>query len=167
MKSLENMYPSLSLFSDIDWKSIDEEYQTQFSHISFPEYLQEKALEGDCPLYLFELAFYEYAKHELQNLTAQKSGEGYHLNPTTLFLSLEFDITRMLKEAQTGHIDIHERPHVLCLYKNQNGEVCSYEVCEQNLAVLGRLEEGPLGAEQFNPEEQKIISQLAEKGLIL
>src|SRR4051794_32086142 len=59
--SLQQMFPSLTLFSDIDWNAVTHEYQSEYIDLTFPEYLQQKALDGDCPQYLFELAFFELA----------------------------------------------------------------------------------------------------------
>ena len=165
---LEKMYKSLTLFSDLDWKAVNEEFETEYKDCSFPEYLQQKALEGDCPLYLFELAFYEYASHELKSLTATKGPEaGYHINPTNLFLTLEFDIPRMLKDSETGTIEIHEKPHVLCLYKDLKNQVHTCEVTEKQLKALELLELGPLTDQsQLSAETKDIFAQLIQKGLI-
>ena len=53
MNSLEQMFPSLTLFSDLDWEAVTQEYESQYIDLSFPESLQQKALDGDCPPYLF------------------------------------------------------------------------------------------------------------------
>ena len=58
MNSLEQMFPSLTLFSDLNWDKVKTEYESEYSDLSFPEYLQQKCIEGDCPPYLFELAFF-------------------------------------------------------------------------------------------------------------
>jgi len=153
MNQYQKMFPSLATFSDLDWPSVIEEYETHFGDVSFPEYLQQKALEGDCPSYLFELAYYEMALFESKtsDIPLPKSA-GVHLNPTALFLTLEFDVTRMLEESSKGNIDVFERAHVLCLFRDKNGKVRSVELDEDALGLLENLEDGPQADAQFVPK---------------
>ena len=124
MNTLQQMFPSLTLFSDLNWEAVTQEYEAHYIDISFPEYLQQKALDGDCPPYLFELAFYELALFD-----ARTSSEpfpfkpGVYLNPTALFLSLEYDVKKMLEEAARGNIDVFEKPHVLCLFRDPKDKI--------------------------------------------
>jgi hypothetical protein len=144
MKQLEKIYGSLSKFSDLNWDEVTREYAKVESKISFPEYLQIKSEEGDCPEYLFELAFYEMARAEINNSQfTPPTSTGVFLNPTALFLSLQFDIEKMLKDAEIGKIEIHERAHVLCLYRDKKNALKSVELQEEALNILEHLEDGP------------------------
>jgi hypothetical protein len=169
MNSLQKMFPSLTAFSDLDWDLITKEYQATKIEISFPEYLQQKAEEGDCPPFLFEIAFYEMA-----TFNAMTSEEpfpfslGIYLNPTAIFLSFEYDVPRMLKEASKGNIEIYEKPHVLCLYRNSTDEVISIELDETDLILLQHLENGPRQNKSFVSDSLlKDYDVLVSKGLIL
>src|SRR5688572_19007344 len=134
MTNLEKVYSSLTKFSDLDWDQVSKEYAKVEKQISFPEYLQIKAEDGDCPVYLFELAFYELALAEtLASKLEYPKANGIYLNSSALFLSLEYDIEKMLKDAELGKIDIHERPHVLCLFRDKNDEFKTVELEEEAL----------------------------------
>ena len=168
MNELAQMFPSLTLFSDLNWEAVTREYETEYVDISFPEYLQQKSVDGDCPPYLFELAYFELALFD-----ARTSDEpfphvpGVYLNPTALFLSLEFDVKKMIDEASMGRIQILERPHVLCLFRDRQG-VRTIEVSDEDLTLLQKLEEGPLpGPGEFNADEQPVFARLKQQGLIL
>jgi hypothetical protein len=144
MTTLEKIFPSLSKFSDLDWEAVSNEYGKVSSKISFPEYLQIKAEDGDCPEYLYELAYYELAVHEAKNPDIQfPQTSGIHLNPTALFLSLEFDIERMLKEAELGKIEVYERHNVLCVFRDSKQKFQCVELDEDALDILEHLEDGP------------------------
>ena len=78
---------------------------------------------------------------------------------------MEFDVARMLKDSESGKIEIHQRPHVLCLYKDLDGKNQSLEVNEQELNILQLLEDGP--KKQFEPEQNELVSSLVKRGLIL
>lgn len=168
MNTLQQMFPALTLFSDLNWNEVTREYEQDYMDVSFPEYLQQKAIEGDCPPYLYELAYYELAA-----FNAKTSSEpfpfkpGIYLNPTALFLGLEFDIPRMLEEANEGRIEIYERPHVLCLYRDTNDEVNSIELDKASLEILQQLENGPLSNKNFLDENNsEAYEYLVEKNLI-
>ncbi len=166
--NLQEIFSSLSLFSDLNWEAVIQEYESGYSQISFPEYLQQKAVEGDCPPYLFELAFYELAVFDAKKSQAPRPlNPGIYLNPTALFLDLEFDVKKMLDEATKGHIDVFERPHVLCLFRSMNDQVQTLELGKNDLALLQSLEDGPRSERKFSEEEEKIFSNLKNKGLIL
>lgn len=169
MHALQQMFPSLTLFSDLDWEAVTKEYETEYMDLSFPEYLQQKALDGDCPPYLFELAFYELALFD-----AKTSAEpfphlpGIYLNPTALFLSLEFDVKQMLKDAQNGQIDVIERPHVLCLYRDPQDQLKTLEMSEEDLELLEHLEDGPQDSRDFVSDKSKThYRTFIENGLVL
>jgi hypothetical protein len=168
MNSLEQMFPSLTLFSDLDWDAVTKEYETDYIDLTFPEYLQQKALDGDCPPYLFELAFYELAKFDVR--TSRElfpHHQGVYLNPTALFLSLEFDILKMLEEAQKGNIEIIERPHVLCLYRDKEDRIHTLEISEDELELLQHLEDGPMENLTFVPKtSEPVFKKLVSKGLV-
>lgn len=168
MYSLEQMFPSLTLFSDLDWKAVTEEYEAEYIDISFPEYLQQKAIDGDCPPYLFELAFYELAQFDARTSTEPFPHlAGVHLNPTALFLSLEFDVKKMLEEAKKGNIDVFERPHVLCLYRDKNDVVHTIEMTDDELNLLQNLEDGPMENLEFVPQNSEaLFKDMVSKGLV-
>ena len=167
MHALQQMFPSLTLFSDLDWDAVTREYESEYIDLSFPEYLQQKAVDGDCPPYLFELAFYELALFD-----AKTSDEpfpfkpGIYLNPTALFLSLEFDVKAMIEDAQKGTIDVIERPHVLCLYRDTHDVVHTVEMSEEELDLLQHLEDGPQTDMKF-VSDKKIFEKLQKSGIIL
>lgn len=163
MSTLQAKFPSLGLFSDLDWEAVSSEYEREYSELSFPEYLQQKAVDGDCPPYLFELAFYEMAHQELAGSETPIASETLALNPTALFLNLEFDVETMLDEAQEGNITLIEKEHVLTLFIDPTGEVCSLELTKEDLMLLQKLEEG----ETPTAEELKNSERLLEWGLIL
>lgn len=169
MTPLEKFFPSLTLFSDIDWQAVTREYEATAIDISFPEYLQRKAEEGDCPAYLFELAYYELAAFSAKN--AQDPfpyRPGVYLNPTAHFLNLTFDVPRMLEEAEKGAIEVLERPHILCLYRDREDEVNAIQLDESGLLLLQALEEGPQAGRQFVAAQlEPHYHSLVEKGLIL
>lgn len=169
MHALQQMFPSLTLFSDLDWDAVTHEYESEYIDISFPEYLQQKALEGDCPPYLFELAFYELALFD-----ARTSAEpfpfqpGVYLNPTALFLSLEFDVKKMITDAQNGKIDVIERPHVLCLYRDTHDKIHTLEMTDEDLDLLQHLEDGPQTDKKFIDEKyMNHYEKFTRNGLIL
>lgn len=166
MTNLTNIYPSLTLFSDLDWDLVSTEYETNYIHLSFPEYLQEKAMEGDCPDYLYELAFYEQALFEAKN-SDQKFPHvpGIYLNPTSLFLRLEFDVAGMIADARDGKPNIVEKDHILAVYRDQGGIVHTIPLTEEELTLLQELEDGPkTSAANLSPV---IFQDLVRKKLIL
>jgi hypothetical protein len=158
MNSLEQMFPSLTLFSDLNWKAVTIEYESNYIDISFPEYLQQKAIEGDCPPYLFELAYFELALNDVKtSVEAFPFQSGVYLNPTALFLSLEFDVLKMLQEAEKGKIEIFERPHVLCLFRDKKDKIHFQELSQDELSILQNLEEGPMPSDAFLEDGQHIL----------
>jgi hypothetical protein len=169
MSTLEQMFPSLTLFSDLNWETVTSEYLTGYGDLSFPEYLQQKHIEGDCPPYLFELAYFEQALFELKDMKIENPPQkGIFLNPTSLFLSLEFDIKKMLENAHQGEIHIIEKQHVVCLFKNQNGQIISIETSDEELFLLQKLEEGPREDSSFvEKEHQTFFEKFLQNGLIL
>ena len=169
MHALQQMFPSLTLFSDLDWDAVTKEYEADFIDISFPEYLQQKTLEGDCPPYLFELAFYELALFDAKtSVEPFPYKPGVYLNPTALFLSLEFDVKQMLEDSREGKIDVIERPHVLCIYRDKEDHIQTLEMSEDDLELLQHLEDGPMPDESFVDENYKShFKKFSEMGLIL
>ncbi len=168
MNSLEQMFPSLTLFSDLNWDTVKTEYESEYSDLSFPEYLQQKCIEGDCPPYLFELAFFEQAVFELKMMEQlTPSQNGIYLNPNSLFLSLDFDIKTMLENANEGKIDVHEKQHVICLFKDKNDQISIIEASDEDLFLLQKLEEGPRENDSFVEKHQKLIyEKFLQNGLI-
>lgn len=159
---LKDDFPNLSLFSDMDWEAVEREYEQTSRYVTFPEYLELKAEEGDCPFHLFELAYFDAA------LAGIQSGEfffpetpGIHLNPSAHFLSFDHDILKMVQDAHDGKIHIIERQNVLCIYVDDDGDVRFHELSVQELEVLQALEEGR------SPKEMKALPALAEAGLII
>ncbi|WPU66445.1 HvfC family peptide modification chaperone [Peredibacter starrii] len=167
MNSLQKMFPSLTLFSDLNWEAVTEEYERDYIDLSFPEYLQQKTLDGDCPPYLFELAFYELALFDAKtSIEPFPHQAGIYLNPTALFLSLEFDVSKMLEQALAGEIEIIERPHVLCLFRDTHNKLHTMELDEDALELLQFLEDGPQSTREFVQNESQ-FEFLKKKGLII
>lgn len=169
MHSLEQMFPSLTLFSDLNWDLVTKEYESEYIDISFPEYLQQKSLDGDCPPYLFELAFYELALFDVKTSVEPFPHQpGVYLNPTALFLSLEFDVKKMIEDAKVGKIDVIEREHVLCLFRDKSDKIHIQEVSEADLDLLQVLEDGPQPTASFVEEKQKKqFDTFCKSGLII
>lgn len=169
MSTLAKMFPSLSLFSDLNWDDVTQEYETSYIDRSFPEYLQEKAEEGDAPPYLFELAFYEQGLFEVRSSDANFPHQaGVYLNPTALFLSLEFDVVLMISDAARGDVNIIEKDHVLAIYKDPLDQLHTIELSPEDLMLLEMLEEGPVTDKSFLTKEQKpLFTLLVNRGLIL
>lgn len=169
MNALEQMFPSLTLFSDLNWEEVTKEYESHYIDLSFPEYLQQKAEEGDCPPYLFELAYYELALFDARTSSEPFPHQpGVYLNPTALFLSLEFDVKRMLEEAAKGNIEIYEKPHVICLFRDTHDKVQIIEMSDDELDILQHLEDGPQPDKSFvTDHHKKQFETLAKKDLIL
>jgi hypothetical protein len=169
MNQLEQMFPSLTLFSDLNWDAVTREYESRYIDVSFPEYLQQKALDGDCPPYLFELAYYELALFDARTTDEPfPHRPGVYLNPTALFLRLEFDVAKMLAAVAEGHAEVIERPHVLSLFRGRDDVVRTLEVSEEDLTLLQKLEDGPLpGPAAFDDAERPVFERLKRQGLIL
>lgn len=167
MHALEKMFPSLTLFSDLNWDQVTQEYEAHYIDISFPEYLQQKAIDGDCPPYLFELAFFELALFDAKTSSEPYPHQpGIYLNPTSLFLSLEFDVKRMLDEAAQGKIEVYEREHVVSIYRDTHDKIHVEELSEVALDLLQHLEDGPLPNKDF-VEDMGQYNDLKKMGLIL
>lgn len=169
MNALEQMYPSLTLFSDLNWESVSKEYESDYLDIPFPEYLQQKFIDGDCPAYLFELAYFELAQFDVKSSKESfPTNKGIYLNPTCLFLSLEFDVKKMIDEANQGQINIFERSNILGLFKDYNGSLRMSELTEDDLKILQLLEDGPKFSLGFVEESQRnALQKLIDSGLIL
>lgn len=169
MHTLEQMFPSLTLFSDLDWDLVTKEYESEYIDISFPEYLQQKSLDGDCPPYLFELAYYELALFDVKTSSEPFPHQpGVYLNPTALFLSLEFDVKKMLEDAEKGKIDVVERPHVICLFRDSVDKIHIIELSEDDLDLLQNLEDGPQSTSSFVDDKHKThYDRFCKSGLIL
>lgn len=142
---LKDAFPHLSLFSDMDWSSVAEEYEKTSRFVTFPEYLELKAEEGDCPHYLFELAYFDSALTGLQESEfIFPETPGLHLNPSARFLSLDHDILKMVSDAHEGTISVIERQNVLCIYVDGDGEIRFHELNASELEVLQAMENGSL-----------------------
>lgn len=144
MNSLEAKFPHLKLFCHMNWEEVTREYESHYIDISFPEYLQQKAIEGDCPDYLFELAFYELALAEVKNHKINYPYlPGIYLNPSVLFLSLEYDIPSMLKLLEEDGPALIERSIYLGIYQDTQGSARVHELSHDELQILQILEDGP------------------------
>lgn len=173
--ALENTFTSLSVFSDIDWSTIFKEYLASHEErptdveeftFNFPFYLQQKSLEGDCPSYLFELAYVELAQTQILNSEISLSSKkGIHLNPTATFLNLEFDILKMLNEATRGSVQVLPRHHVLCMFRDPDSGLNHLEINQARLDILQSLENGPRGKQELGQTET--VDELLKLGLIL
>lgn len=169
MNSLEAQFPNLKLFCHMNWDEVAREYESQYFDISFPEYLQQKAIDGDCPDYLFELAYYEMAINQVQHhQMSYPYLPGLYLNPSALFLSLEYDIPSMLKLAQEEGPALIEREVYLCIYQNTSGKTCVHELNHEELQMLQLLEDGPaLDYRVFQDFKSDTFTKLSEKEIIL
>jgi hypothetical protein len=170
-QALETMYPSLTVFSDMNWGEVSREYLV--SHevrptdldeflFNFPQYLQDKANAGDCPGYLFELAFYELLQNQtmLNDLDLPKT-KGLHLNSSLSFLNLEYDIHLMMDEATKGNVQLIARPHILCIYRHPQKGLHHIDITTPILEVLQQLENG------IAPTNQKTLVELIKLGLVV
>lgn len=142
---LKDAFPHLSKFSDIDWELVAKEYEQTSKFVTFPEYLELKSEEGDCPHHLFELAYFDAALSGLQEGEFFFPEEpGLHLNPSARFLSFDHDILKMVSDAHEGVINVIERKNVLCIYVDSEGEIRFHELDTSELEVLQSMEEGTL-----------------------
>ncbi len=176
--ALEEMYPSLTVFSDLKWDTVTQEYIASHDErpqdieefvFNFPAYLQEKAAAGDSPAYLFELAFFELLQNQMIEASIETpEPPGIYLNPTLSFLNLEYDVSLMIDEATKGNPQLIERPHVLCIYHHPLRGLHHLDVTTPMLEVLGELEDGPLKSRaNLAAVQQKILNELIELGLVL
>lgn len=176
--ALEEVFSSLTLFSDLNWNEIIREYIASHEKrpenleefvFNFPLFLQSKAMDGDCPPYLHELAFVELMQTQALSQEIEiPDVVGFHLNPTLSFLNLEFDINLMLDEAAKGGIQIIQRPHVLCIYRDPNEGLNHLDITTDYLVVLQKLEDGPLSeTETLTSSELETLKKLQKLGLII
>ncbi|MES2526764.1 MAG: hypothetical protein V4598_06740 [Bdellovibrionota bacterium] len=160
--NLKDSFPNLALFSDMDWNAVAKEYEISSKIITFPEYLEFKAEEGDCPQHLFELAYFDAALNSIQEGEFLfPDSPGIHLNPSACFLSFDHDILTMVKDAHDGKISVIERPNVLSVYVDHDGEICFHEISVTELELLQKLEEGTLSS------NHEALPALTQAGLIL
>lgn len=159
---LKDIFPNLSLFSDMDWDAVTKEYEQTSQYITFPEYLELKSEQGDCPQYLFELAYFDAA------LTGLQEGEfffpdspGIHLNPSLRFLDLDYDVLKMVSDAQDGIIEVHERENVLGIYVDAEGDIRFHEITRGELWTLQAIESGQ------DPEDITAFKSLTDAGILV
>ncbi len=159
---LKSSFPSLSLFTDLDWDAVTSEYGPTSKFVTFPEYLAIKAEAGDCPQHIYELAFFDSAMASImESEFTFPDTPGLHLNPSACFLSFDYDILSMVKLANEGEVSIIERRNVLCVYVDESGEVLFHELTTPQLETLQNLEQGlPLTS-------STTISELAQLGLVI
>lgn len=160
--NLREAYPNLALFAQMDWDAVAAEYEKTSNYISFPEYLELKYEEGDCPGYLFELAYFDSA---LTNIMSEEfifpDEGGVHLNPSVHFLSFDHDILAMVKNAVDGKMGVVERTNVLGVYLHEDGEIGFYEINEEELLQLQAIENGSYKG------DTKALATLVDAGLVL
>jgi hypothetical protein len=177
-KAIQDTYSSLEIFSDISWEEICNEYLASYEEApkdvddfvaGFPQFLEDKAAEGECPTYLFEIAYVEFMASVLSDAQVDfPTSKGLHLNPTLSFLTLEFDVLQMLEESKSGEASVIERPHILCLYQDQENGLCSQELEEDDLEILKKLEEQEdCTLDHFASEDQQSLDHLIKTGMIL
>lgn len=177
-QALEKMYPSLTVFSDLNWDEVSQEYIASHDErpkdveefvYNFPQYLQDKATLGDSPAYLFELAFFELLQNQiLESTLAVPHASGIYLNPTLSFLNLEYDVALMVDEATKGTVQIIERPHVLCIYRHPLRGLHHVDITTPILEILKEIEDGPLkGRSSLPANDQQLLKELIELGLVL
>lgn len=168
--ALEETFPSLTVFSDVDWQEITNEFiasheenpkSIQEFTANFPSFLQQKAEMGDCPDYLFELAFFELAQEQILSSEINlPTTPGIYLNPTATFLNLEYDVNMMLEEATKGSIKIFERPHILTLYRHPDFGLMQKELSTEEIKILSQVEAG----EEISIDQ---LNELKASGLII
>jgi hypothetical protein len=171
---LQERYCQLSLFSDIKWADVANEYLASHEQrptdleafvFNFPDFLQRKAEDGDCPSYLFELAYYQLAQAQVVSSPSTfPTSSGIHLNPSATFLNFEFDVVKMLEDAENGSIHVLERPHILCLFLHPSEGLFQLELNEKQLEFLSLLEEGPKNQVDLNFE---VCREFLQHGLLL
>lgn len=177
-EALETMYPSLTVFSDLNWEDVTQEYIASHDErpqdieefvFNFPQYLQDKTAAGDSPAYLFELAYFELLQSQMiGNTIIFPNTIGIYLNPSLSFLNLEYDISMMIDEATKGSVQLIERPHVLCIYHHPLRGLHHIEITTTTLEILKELEDGPLKNRSDLPtNQQKTLHELIGLGLIL
>lgn len=177
-EALETMYPSLTVFSDLNWEDVTQEYIASHDErpqdvddfvFNFPQYLQDKTAAGDSPAYLFELAYFELLQSQMiATKVTLPSSSGIYLNPSLSFLNLEYDVSLMIDEATKGNVQLIERPHVLCIYHHPLRGLHHVEITTTTLEILKELEDGPLKTRSDLPTpQQKPLHGLIELGLIL
>lgn len=169
MNSLESQFQNLNLFCQMNWDEVTTEYENFYLELSFPEYLQQKAQEGDCPDYLYELAYFEMALNQVRNeKLVYPYIPGIYLNPSCVFLSFEYNIPSMIDLARNGSPALIEKECFICCFQNTLGEVKSVELTEQDLQVLKLLEDGPaFNDEVFESVNPELLRQLSSKEIIL
>lgn len=173
--ALKKTFSSLTVFSDLNWDKVFNEYLASHEErpqdveefkFNFPFYLQSKASVGDCPVYLFELAYFELAQDQiLEAIVEYPSDKGLSLNPTATFLNLEYDVGKMMGEAVKGVVRVIHRHHVLCLYRDPASGLNHVEVDQEILAILQALENGPLSREKLG--NSSALDQLITMGLVI
>lgn len=176
--ALEKTYPSLTVFSDMNWEEVSQEYIASHDErptdveefvFNFPTFLQEKAVAGDSPSYLFELAFFELIQNQVLSFDLDlPATPGIHLNPSLSFLNLDYDVKLMIDEATKGNTQLLMRPHVLCIFRHPRLGLNQIDITSSYLEVLQELENGPLKDRSDLPKsEQKALSELIKLGVIL
>lgn len=179
-EALEIMYPSLTVFSDLNWDTVTQEYIASHDErpqdiddfvFNFPQYLQDKSVAGDSPAYLFELAYFELLQSQMigtETETETSETPGIYLNPTLSFLNLEYDVSLMMDEAAKGNIQLIARPHVLCIYHDPERGLHHVEITTSRLEILKELEDAPLKNRSDLPAtQQKNLDELIKLGLLL
>ena len=177
-EALETMYPSLTVFSDLNWEEVTQEYIASHDErpqdveefvFNFPQYLQDKTASGDSPPYLYELAYFELLQNQMiGNSIILPNATGIYLNPSLSFLNLEYDVCVMIDEATKGNVQLIERPHVLCIYHHPLRGLHHVEITTKTLEILKELEDGPLKTRSDLPTtQQKSLHELIALGLIL
>lgn len=75
---------------------------------------------------------------------------------------------RMIDEAADGKIEVYERPHVLCLFRDKNDKIQIMEVSDEDLNLLQNLEDGPQTDKNFLEKKQEdLYKKFTRNGLIL
>jgi hypothetical protein len=177
-QALEETYPGLSVFSDLKWDEVSQEYLASHEEVptdleefvfNFPQFLQDKAAAGDCPAYLFEVAFFELLQNQIQeaDLTLPIAS-GVYLNPSLSFLSLDYDVAEMLQAATIGQVQVIERPHVLSLYRHVDRGFEYRDITPQMLDLLQRLEDGPIKPKVvLTSSEKETLQEMLDLGLAM
>jgi hypothetical protein len=164
MHELQRQYPYLDLFGEMPWHEVTEEYQSMAIEMSFPEYLQHKSIEGECPAYFFELAFYQLALEQVRNADPSwPLKKGLWLNPTAHFLSLEFDIPEMISNAKNGRIEVIHNPKTMGICLDQNNQVRQVILTPDELRILAQIENEIQIDIHHSPELEKLI----QSGIII
>ncbi|MFA5583151.1 MAG: hypothetical protein WDA09_02970, partial [Bacteriovoracaceae bacterium] len=114
-------------------------------------------------------AYYELALNQARTLKMTYPYlPGIYLNPSALFLSLEYDIPLMLSLAEKEGPSLIERNIYLCIYQDTQGEARVHELSYDELQILQILENGPaFNYQVFEDYKPELLRQLSGSEIVL